>query len=72
MFPQQPRGDEGKHSVEISPILVWLWMKGINFILTLANTSTWTCHINHLGANSKHKSYLPYYNILLVSEISKT
>ena len=22
MFPQQPRGDEGKHSVEISPILI--------------------------------------------------
>lgn len=27
MFPQQPRGDEGKLLVEISPILTWLQTK---------------------------------------------
>lgn len=59
MFPQQPRGDEGKQSVEISPMLVWLWIKGINFILIsgqywhMGKTHNYMTHINHLGVNAK-------------------
>lgn len=33
MFPQQPRGDEGKVPVEISPEFIQLWTKQINCVL---------------------------------------
>lgn len=65
MFPQQPRGDEGKLSVKISSMLTQLWIKGINFIL-ISGQESWPmgkvikmAHINHPGVNPKHESYLP-------------